>query len=244
MKGTYKFQVQPQNVDFQREITFVALGNYLLAAAGFNAEQNGFGMQKLHSINCSWVLSRIAFELDERLTEYQDFKIETWVDDVNRLATTRAFKILNEKNEVIGGACSNWVMFDMNTRRPTDLLNVEGLKDVAEHDSGVVEKPIRLTAVEGKSVADFSVKYSDIDTNGHVNSMCYAEWLCDLFSLDIYQKKRIKRFELNYIQESFWGDNIQIYKEEKFENDFHFEIKNGDKSICKARIVWEKAITR
>ncbi len=179
-------------------------------------------------------------EMYEKMTEYQHFKIETWVDEVSRLATTRNFKILNAADKVIGGGCSNWVMFDMKTRRPADLFAMGGLKDVAENDGGVIEKPIRLMAVEGNPVADFTVKYSDIDTNGHVNSMSYAEWLCDLFSLEIYRQKRIKRFELNYINESFWGDAIQIYQNEKGTDDYHFEIKKSDKSICKARILWEK----
>jgi acyl-ACP thioesterase len=238
MRSIYNFQVQPKDVDFQKEITFVALGDYILDAAGQNAEANGFGMQKLHSLGCSWVLSRIAIELHEKPTEYRHFKIETWVDEVSRLATTRNFKILNAENKVIGGACSNWVMFDMKTRRPADLLAMEGLKEVEEHDAGIIEKPIRLTSVEAGASADFTVKYSDIDTNGHVNSMSYAEWLCDLFSLDFYKQKQIRRFELNYVNESFWGDHIHIYKEEKAPDDYHFEIKRSDKSICKARILW------
>lgn len=141
MKGVYEYQVQSQDVDFQKQITFVALGNYLLTTAGFNAEENGFGLRMLHSRNSSWVLSKIAIEMNEQLTEYQIFKIETWVEEVGRLATTRNFNILNAQNKIIGSACSNWVMFDMQTRRAVDLMTIEGLKEAACHDAGLIEKP-------------------------------------------------------------------------------------------------------
>jgi len=239
MKGTYNFIVQPQDVDFQKNITFMSLGNYLLDTACMNAEANGFGLKKLQSMNSSWVLSRIAIEMNTVLTEDEHFGVQTRVEDVGRLATTRNFNILNDKNEIIGGACSNWVMFDMVTRRPVDLLSIEGLKEVAEQDSGTIEKPIRLGAIGGESVAEFTVKYSDIDINGHVNSISYVQWLCDLFSLDMYKSRRIKRLEMNYINETFWGEDIQIYYEEKQCDDFHFEIRKSDKTICKARVLWE-----
>ena len=239
MKSTYNYKIQPQHVDFQKNITVMSLGDILLDTAGINAEANGFGMKKLQSMNASWVLSKIAIEINETLTENQHFSVQTWVEDVGRLATTRNFNILNDKNEMIGGACSSWVMLDMLTRRPVDLLSIEGLRDAAVQDAGAIEKPIRLGAVGGESVAEFTVKYSDIDINGHVNSMSYVQWLCDLFSLDMYKTRYIKRLEMNYINETFWGEDIQIYCEEKQCDDFHFEIKRSDKTICKARILWK-----
>lgn len=242
MKGIYDFKVQPQDVDFQKQLTFSALGTYLLTTAGLNAESNGFGLRKLQSINSSWVLSKLAIEMKEKLTEFQPFRVETWVEEVGRLTTTRNFNILNSENEVIGSACSNWVMFDMKTRRAIDLLELKGLKEVATADAGLIDKPIRLGAVGGKSVADFSVKYSDIDINGHVYSMRYVQWLNDLFPLDFYRTKSIKRLEINYVNETLWGNQIQIFQEEKKQDDFYFEIKSAEKTVCKARMVWKTSV--
>lgn len=87
-------------------------------------------------------------------------------------------------------------------------------------------------------MAQLTVKYSDIDINRHVNSMRYIQWLTDLFDIDKYKKNRIKRFEINYVNESFWGDDIQIYQYEKQPDEFFFEIKKEEKQVCKARIVW------
>jgi len=50
-KRSYSFQIQPQYVDFQFRVTMAALGDILLTAAGFNADDNGFGLRRLHELD-------------------------------------------------------------------------------------------------------------------------------------------------------------------------------------------------
>ena len=238
MKNTYKYQVQPQEVDFQRELTFVRLGDCILTTAGRNATENGFGMQALHEINVTWVLSKIAIELAAPLREFQHYAVETWVEDVGRFGTRRNFNILDERGNTIGGARSAWAMLNLATRRPVDLQSLEGLKDSAEGGNPPIEKPMRLPDVGGESISRHTIKYSDIDLNAHVNSVSYVKWLCDLFPRETYSQKFIRRFELNYINESLWGERIEIFREERQPDDFFFEMKRGEQTVCKARTLW------
>ena len=64
VKTTYSFTIQPQDVDFQYQVTLAALTNILLTTAGYNADDNGFGIRNLNEIDCSWVLLRLAVEMD------------------------------------------------------------------------------------------------------------------------------------------------------------------------------------
>jgi acyl-ACP thioesterase len=240
MKGIYDYKVHSLEVDFQKNLAIDYVGNYLLTTAAKNADSNGFGLHLLQQRNASWVLTKIAIEMNEALTEDQAFSIETWVEEVGRLQTTRNFNIYNTSRQIIGSACSNWIMFDMTSRKAVDLLSIEGLLDVVEKDSGLIEKPIRLTSVTGTKVDEFKVKYSDIDINGHVYSMRYLQWLCNLFPLDKYKVQQIQRVELNFINETLWGENVAIYQEEKRKDDFWYEIKSEDKILCKARIFWKE----
>ena len=238
MKGTYKYQVQPQEVDFLKEMTFVRLGDCILTTAGKNATGNGFGIQQLQKINATWILSKIAIEMIAPLREFQNYAIETWVEDVGRVGTTRNFNILDEQGNAIGGASSVWAMLNLSTRRPVDLQSLEKLKESAEGGNPPIEKPMRLPDVSGESISRHTIKYSDIDMNAHVNSVSYIKWLCDLFPKETYTKKFIRRFELNYINESLWGEKIEIFREERQTDDFFFEMKRDDRTICKARVFW------
>ena len=63
--GTYKFVAEPFHVDFTGRLTMGVLGNHLLNCAGFHATERGFGIATLNEDNYTWVLSRLAVELDE-----------------------------------------------------------------------------------------------------------------------------------------------------------------------------------
>jgi len=237
-KWVYPFQVQPQFVDFQFRATMAALGDILLTTAQFNADDNGFGLRNLNEVQCSWVLSRIAIEMKRFPEQYEHIQVETWIEEVGRVSTTRNFCIRDEKNEIIGSACSSWVMLDMKTRRAKDLMNLDGIHEFASGEACLIEKPIKLGAVTGDVLDTFNIKYSHIDINGHTNSVRYIEWISDCFSLDKYREKQVKRFEINYVNELLFGDKVAIYGQEVEADDFRFEIRKEDKVACRARVVF------
>lgn len=237
MKKSYSFQIQPQDVDFQYHVTLAALTNILLTTAGFNADENGFGIRDLNKKDCSWVLLRLAVEMKSYPNQYETIHVETWVEEVGRASTTRNFRILNDKNEIIGLAVSNWAMINMQTRRAQDLILLDGIHYFATGESVEMQKPIKLTSVESGLVETFKVKYSHIDINGHTNSMRYVEWISNCFDLETYQKKKIIRFEINFLNEIVFGEEVSIFANEIENDDFRFEIRKNDATACKARIV-------
>ncbi|MEG2513736.1 MAG: thioesterase, partial [Bacteroidaceae bacterium] len=117
----HDFVVEPFHADFTGKLTMSVLGNHLLNCAGFHAEDRGFGIASLNEDHYTWVLSRLAIELDEMPEQYQSFSIETWVENVYRLFTDRNFAILNKEGKAIGYARSVWAMISLETRKPADL---------------------------------------------------------------------------------------------------------------------------
>ena len=57
-------------------------------------------------------------------------------------------------------------------------------------------------------------KYSDIDINGHVNSIRYIEHILDLFPIEMYRERRIRRFEMAYVAESYYGDELTLFMDD------------------------------
>lgn len=239
-KRSYPYKIQPQAVDFQFRITTAALTDILLTTAGYNADDNGFGLRNLNAKDSSWVLLRLALEMDHFPEQYETIHVETWIEEVGRASTTRNFCIRNEKHEIIGNACSIWAMIDMQTRRAQDLQSLEGIHEFASGDLGLIEKPVRLGSIaeDGIDYDGFKVKYSDIDINGHVNTVRYIEWISDCFSLETYRKKQIKRFEINFMSELLFDDFVDIIGSEIEPNDFRFEISKDEKIACRARVVF------
>lgn len=240
--GTYSFVAEPFHVDFNGRLTMGVLGNHLLNCAGFHASDRGFGIASLNEDNYTWVLSRLAIELDEMPYQYEDFKIQTWVENVYRLFTDRNFAIIDKDGKKIGYARSVWAMISLNTRKPADLLTLHGgsIVDYVCDEPCPIEKPSRIKVTTETADTTLTAKYSDIDINGHVNSIRYIEHILDLFPIELYKTKHIRRFEMAYVAESYYGDELSFYKEEGSGNEYHIEVKkNGGEVVCRSKILFE-----
>lgn len=235
--GKYTFQLSPQECDFREQVSLPALGDIILQAAGKSADENGFGMQTLNTMNRTWVVSRMAVEM-LRFPKWREWiTIETWVEEVGRAATTRHFRITDSEANIIGGASTLWAMIDVSTRRAVDLKTIEGLSDAASGIPPVIDKPGRLPSVESNAVTTHRVAYSDIDFNRHANSMKYVEWMLDCFSLEWHQNHFVKRFEINFLHEVLYGEQVAICHNQDGDA-FLFEIKKEENgSICKMKLV-------
>lgn len=240
--GVYNFVAEPFHVDFTGKLTMGVLGNHLLNCAGFHAADRGFGIAELNENHYTWVLSRLAIELNDMPRRYEPFSIETWVESVYRLFTDRDFALVNKDGETIGYARSVWAMISMETRKPADLISLHGdsLNQYASDRECPIAKPGRIKVAQENPVSEYLIKYSDIDINGHVNSIKYIEHILNLFPMDTFREKQIKRFEMAYVAESYYGDTLNFYLEEKNENEFDIEVKkNNQEVVVRSKVIFK-----
>lgn len=239
LKTSYTFQVSPQSVDFRYKITLPALTDLLLTAAGYNADENGFGIRTLQQNNSSWVLLRLAIELHEFPEQYEELSIETWIHDIGRVNTSRNFRIRNNRQEIIGYAISNWAMIDMQTRRAIDLNSLPTIKACVSGDPVPIEKPAKLGPVEGEPFEQLKVRYSHIDINQHVNTMRYVEWISNYFDPVHYTSHQLKRFDINFMSELVFGDEVVVTGQSTEQHEYSFEIKGNNNTSCRARLLFQ-----
>lgn len=239
--GTYKFVAEPFHCDFSGKLTLGMLGNHLLNCAGFHATDRGFGMATLNENHYTWVLSRLAIELADLPVQYEDFSIQTWVEAVYRLFTDRNFSILDKEGRVIGYARSVWAMISIESRKPADLLNLHGgsIMDYVCDKECPIDKPGRIKVTEKTPWAEYRTKYSDIDINGHVNSIKYIEHILDLFPLDTFRGRRVRRFEMAYVAESYYGDVLSFFCQETEPGTYDIEVKkNGTDVVVRSKVIF------
>lgn len=241
--GKYIFTAEPFHVDFKGRLTLAVLGNHLLNSAGFHAADRGFGIEDVNEEQNTWVLSRLAIELKDMPAQYENFSVETWVEDVYRLFTDRNFAFCDEKGENFGYARSVWAMINRETRKPVDLLSMhEGhITDYICKKECPIEKPSRIRVNATEAHTCLTAKYSDIDINEHVNSVRYIEHILDLFPLDLYRTMNIRRFEIAYIAESYYGEELKFYKEAgNEEGEYNVEVRKGNNEVvCRSKIIFK-----
>ena len=236
--GTYQFVAEPFHVDFNGRLTMGVLGNHLLNCAGFHASDRGFGIATLNEDNYTWVLSRLAIEMIEYPAMSEPITLYTWIDEVGRLFTSRCFELADSNGKTFGYARSIWAAIDVETRRPT-LLDVAGLSSYITERSCPIEKPGKIMPAENKAEGiPYSIKYSDLDINGHFNSVKYIEHLLDLFDIDQFKTREIGRLEIAYQSEGKQGMPLTLHKAESDPDKQDMAICHEGKAICRAAVTW------
>jgi acyl-ACP thioesterase len=234
----FEFCVQPMDVDFSESIRLTQMIGYLLHTAGLNADENGFGIQVLHAQDRAWVASRLALETYRYPKSHEVFRIETWIEDYGRVFTTRNFRITDISGSLIGAGSSIWCMLDMTTRKAVDLSST----DYAGFATGIpspIDRPVKIPALNGEPVSRHRVKYSDIDFNRHTNSMKYIEWMTDLFPLELFLSREVRRIDINYVNEVLYGDKVDIFQQQQRMDGCLFEMRRDETVICRASMQFD-----
>ena len=225
----YDYAVQPREVDLTKRATIITLGDSILHTAGEDADRIGFGIRNLQSKDSTWVLSRMAVEIDRLPAEYERYTVGTWVGEIGRLMTTRNFIVTDAGGQRIAAASTFWAMIDMKTRQPLDLRDNVDYSQALLAIPCPIDKPARI----GRIV------YSDIDFNQHTNSMKYIQWMLDALPLEKLTGCRMKRLDVNFVHETRYGQQLAVCCEHGTDRD-RFEIRLEDgTTACKAAIRWE-----
>ena len=248
--GSYNFLVEPFHCDFSNHIFIGHLGNPLLNAADFHSNERGYGMDYLNSVHKTWVLSRFVIEMNEMPVAYERITVDTWVENVMKFFTSRNFAILGSNGNVLGYGRSIWAMIDTRTRQPVDILQ--------ERDGLITryiesEEPCPIAPFQRVKVAkdaeirqSVATHYSDVDVNGHINSVKYIEHILDMWPLSWFKTYRLQRIDIAYVAESYFGDTLHFAVEQRSDEEYDIMVlKSSDngtekKEVCRCKLKFVK----
>lgn len=239
--GRFPFHIESYVCDFTGKATLPLIGNFILQAATIHAQERGFGYDEISKDNAAWVLSRLSIEMYEYPGYDQDLTVETWVEDVSRFFTQRCFAFVDQDGKTIGYARSIWAAIDTVSRRPIDIpvWRPDLVEYIDREKPCPIDKLAKITEIMGVDPQmGYSIRYSDIDINKHMNSVKYIEHTLNVFDLEVFAQKRISRFDMVYLQEGRFGEKLKIYISQD-SNEYIIDTKKNDESICRARIRWE-----
>lgn len=238
--GVYPFTIDAYLCDFRGKATLPMLGNFMLRVATQHAEDRGFGFNSMTEQKRVWVLSRLVVEIFEYPSNDSEISVHTWISDVNKVFTERCFAFIDADNKILGYARSIWASIDLESRRPTNILELVGLTDYNTGEPSPIEGMKKILPIKETDVlTSFDVKYSDIDINKHLNSMKYIEHYIDVFDIELFKEKEISRLEISYLNEAYYGTTLNIHQKKESEGSYVLEMKNEDITVSLARIIWK-----
>ena len=226
---TYDFQVEPFSEDCRGNLSWGVLGNLLLRAASLHAGAHGFGYEQMIRTGHVWVLSRLCVDMERMPRTGERFAVSTWVSALYRQFTDRLFTIAGADGTPCGHARSTWALISTDTRRPMPLSDLPG----GGFSSAVIERDVpiapasRPRGLGGEPAATRRAGYTDLDINGHVNSIRYLEMALDLFGPERYATGRCRRLEAAYAAEAYMGEELRLFREELAPQTSAVEIRSA-----------------
>ncbi len=236
-----EFTISSYDLNPKGQARLTSIANFCQELAYHHASQLGFGYRDMKKQNTTWVLSRMRIRMENYPVWDDTIRMETWPSGVDKLFALRDFRIWNRQGEMIGVASTAWLILDIETHRlirPKEAL--EHFKLIV-HPERVFEESLDKIVVEGqmRSLNLHQVVFSDLDIVGHVNNVKYMEWCIDSMADKSDQEKEIREFEINFNQESLFGDEIEIRGLDISENDARFLAlrKRDEKEIIRAKLL-------
>ena len=128
----------------------------------------------------------------------------------------RDFQIRDEqKNAIIYGR-SNWLIIDLDRRRPLRPHVVMEKLPLNEGIDAYPDGAAELPAMSGetgalKKTGERVAAYSDLDYNGHVNNARYVQWVQDIADPAMLCGAEKLHIDMNYLHEIKIGERIEFF---------------------------------
>lgn len=238
--GTYDYTTEAYSLDFMGRLPLPTLGNYLLCAATRHAEERAAGYTEMERRGTAWVLSRLAIEVIDTEGLTVPIRISTWADSMERIFIKRCFEVTSAATgQPLAYARSIWAAIDKNTRRPTSLVGAWADAMMVPGRHCPVEIAGRIAAAEDApdNAPDTRiVRYSDLDINGHLNSIKHMEAVLDDFDLERYRTASVQHFEISYHAEGRYGTPLALFRRKFEPGAFACALVDGDRAVSRALI--------
>ena len=234
------FKIHTYEVDTHNRLTIQALAQFLQESASNHAALLGFGVEFLLKNNRTWVLSRLAIEIDNSISLGEIITVKTWPAATEKLFFIRDFEILNSNEEIIGSATSYWIFIDTEKGRPVHPSKNEIVFDYENIERGFNRSLTKLPSIDKMhSLKSFHVRYSDLDLNNHVNNIKYIEWGMEGIDPDFRKNNIPLALEINFLAEAKYDDKVELSMKNNQSEGFLHTLFIDDTEICRIRSVWK-----
>ena len=241
---TYTYKIRSYHTDASGRLFVHQLLNFLQDAAHNHADGFGFGQKQLVDKDLFWVLSRLTIEISSLPKHGEEIQLSTWVKSIRGAISEREFSI-SLAGQVLVNAYSLWFCVSGQSHKParlpaeySDLMEIKN----SYATTGGTEKVEEANGENKRSEGmQRTAQYSDIDMVDHVNNATYLRWLMDEIPAEYQQNNKIKNISVNYIGESFLGNDVQVFHTILNPTNLLHEVvdtKSG-KVICRTNSGWE-----
>lgn len=212
MDRIFKKEINLRTSDFDCycHLTPSAILDLFQEVAGHHAETLGLGFDALNEKNLLWVIVKVKFEVFSHPLMHSTVTLKTWPLPPTRIGFQREYLIEDADGNTLIKGTSDWVVIDSVERKfvPSGNIYPEGFDFCT--DRCFDEKTSKIKDFDAQSEGTTIMpQFSDLDMNGHVNNIRYANFVLNTINPD--KNEIIKTFQTDYIHEVLSDVPLIIY---------------------------------
>lgn len=205
---TKQYRLRNADVDLHRRLRWDTMFTMLQEASIAHTEQLGAGREKTLDRGFLWVVTLQQVSVT-RLPEYDEtITVESWAGKTMHVFFPRYYRILDARGAVLVEGSALWGLMDQTTRKLIfpDEQNIE-VEGVVTGLESPLPRPLRSGEIAETS--QFTVPYSYLDLNGHMNNTRYFDLVQDVLPPEIHAQP-LKHITVEYAGEARWGQTISV----------------------------------
>lgn len=224
-----EYRIHYYEIDYKKRALITSLMNYFDDVATCQSEKLRVGIDYLRERNLAWMLYKWDIDIYKYPVFGERVIVRTAPHSFYKFYAYRWFEILSQKGEKLVSANSQWLFVNTAKKRPMKIPEeMYEIYKVGADNSLEIEDIAPPSSVDTEKI--FNVRYSDIDTNRHVNNVKYAAWAIETVPLDIVLNYTLANLKVTYKKETTYGKTIKALAQ---------IIKQGDEITCGHCIVDE-----
>ena len=219
---TEKYTLKSRDVNVFRKLRMSSLFEIMQETATEHSEILGSGIDVIRGKNLMWVLALQLVEI-KRMPKYREqITIETWPGKTVHSLYPRYHSITDQNGCDLIRSSAIWTLVDIHERKLVPSAQ-SGFDYEGEKTGREISLPRPPRAFFTDATSSFTVPFSYIDMNGHMNNTRYFDLAENVFP-PAAAGTEPSRILVEYSSELLLGETYDLSWGEK---DSHFYLKGG-----------------
>ena len=236
-----EYSIRTYECDKNENLRLLTLMNILQDVADSHASAMGLGLEYCLSKGFAWVGSNYHLQISRLPKIHEKIRVRSWPAVEKKLGAIREFEILAENGESIIKASSQWILIDATRRRPIALRENLPMYKVIEERIIDTDFPKILELQRVDKIADFFIRFDDIDLNNHVNNAVYPLWASEAVDSNFRSEHTPSEIEIAFKKEGLYGETIRVETQsDNLTTSHSIKAINDGRELARIRINWRK----
>ena len=233
----YDYRILSSDTDANRRLRLSRLFTMLQEASIAHTTALGMGREMTLDRGLLWIVTLQQAKI-ARLPAYDEpIRLKSWPGKTMHLLFPRYYRIEDRKGNALVEASALWALMDEKTRRIV-FPELYGIKIRGVHTGRELPLPVAPKMPANAAERTFTVPYSYVDLNGHMNNTRYFDLAEDLMPKAL-RGRAIAGVQTEYAKEAKEGETI-LLKSEATPDAYLLSGEQNGAKLFRLSLIYEK----